>query len=124
MDAANLLGVPRPSDFIDASTRTLTAKQYTAALRGHQSALVVSDLPLLGRLGLDSALTAYCNHGHGVVLGGQTHWLAGAHEGWQVPSADRRADDEVRVEVGDVHLRRRLPRPGLDRAPTSSRPAL
>jgi hypothetical protein len=83
MDAANLFAVPRPADFIDASARTLKAKAYAAALRGHQSALVVTDLPVLGRLGLDSALAQYCNQGHGVVLGGQTHWLASAHEGWQ-----------------------------------------
>jgi hypothetical protein len=87
MDAANMLAVPRASDFIDASTRTLTAAQYTAALRTHQSALVVTDLPVLDRLGLDSALSVYCNHGHGVVLGGQTHWLAGANAGWATASA-------------------------------------
>jgi hypothetical protein len=87
MDAANLLAVPRASDFIDASTKTLTAAQYTAALRAHQSALVVTDLPVLDRLGLDAALDAYCNHGHGVVLGGQTHWLAGANAGWTQTSA-------------------------------------
>jgi hypothetical protein len=87
MDAANLLAVPRASDFIDASTRTLTAAQYTAALRTHQSALVVTDLPVLDRLGLDSALNVYCNHGHGVVLGGQTHWLAGANAGWATASS-------------------------------------
>jgi hypothetical protein len=87
MDAANLLAVPRASDFIDASTHTLTAAQYTAALHAHQSALVVTDLPVLGRLALDSALNVYCNHGHGVVLGGQTHWLVGGNGGWQVTSA-------------------------------------
>jgi hypothetical protein len=87
MDAANLFAVPRPSDFVDAHTRSLSAKAYAAALRGHQSALVVTDLAVLNRLGLDSALATYCNAGHGVVLGGQTHWLAGGHEGWQVGSA-------------------------------------
>jgi hypothetical protein len=87
MDTANLFAVPRPSDFIDASTRTLTAKGYTAALRGHQSALVVTDLAVLGRPGLDSALAGYCSNGHGVVLGGQTHWLTGTHAGWATASA-------------------------------------
>jgi len=87
MDAANLLAVPRPSDFVDAHGSSLSAKAYTAALRGHQSALVVTDLSVQDRLGLDSALAAYCNAGHGVVLGGQTHWLAGGNEGWQVTSA-------------------------------------
>ncbi len=87
MDAANLLAVPRPSDFVDAHARSLSARAYTAALRGHQSALVVTDLAVQNRLGLDSALATYCNAGHGVVLGGQTHWLAGGHEGWPVTSA-------------------------------------
>lgn len=87
MDAANILAVPRPSDFVDAHTRSLTAGEYAGALRGHQSALVVTDLAVQNRLGLDSALATYCNAGHGVVLGGQTHWLAGGHEGWQVASA-------------------------------------
>jgi hypothetical protein len=87
MDAADLLAVPRASDFIDASTHTLTAAQYTAALHAHQSALVVTDLPVLDRLGLDAALNGYCNHGHGVVLGGQTHWLAGANAGWATTSS-------------------------------------
>jgi hypothetical protein len=80
MDAANLLAVPRASDFIDASTRNLTAAQYTSALRAHQSAFVVTDLPVLDRLGLDSALNVYCNHGHGVVLAGQ-------NAGWAATSA-------------------------------------
>jgi hypothetical protein len=87
MDAADILAVPRPSDFVDAHTRSLTAKEYAAGLRGHQSALVVTDLSVLNRLGLDSALATYCNAGHGVVLGGQTHWITGGHEGWHVTSA-------------------------------------
>ena len=87
MDAANVLAVPRPSDFVDAHTRSLTARAYSAALRGHQSALVVTDLAVQNRLGLDSALATYCSAGHGVVLGGQTHWLTGGNEGWQVGSA-------------------------------------
>ena len=88
MDAANLFAVPRPSDFVDAHARSLSAKQYAAALRTHQAALVVTDLSVQDRLGLDSALTTYCNAGHGVVLGGQTHWLEGGGDGgWQVSSA-------------------------------------
>jgi hypothetical protein len=87
IDAANVLAVPRPSDFVDAHTRSLTAGAYAAALRGHPSALVVTDLSVKNRLGLDSALATYCRGGHGVVLGGQTHWLTGGHEGWQAQSA-------------------------------------
>src|SRR6185312_15422719 len=51
---------------------SLSAKQYAAALRAHQAALVVTDLSVQDRLGLDSALATYCNAGHGVVVGGQT----------------------------------------------------
>jgi hypothetical protein len=87
MDAANLFAVPRPSDFIDAAAVTMTAKAYTAALRGHQSALVVTDENTHGStLGLDTALAQFCTKGHGVVLGGQTHWLTG-REGWNQKSA-------------------------------------
>ncbi len=87
MDAANLFAVPRPSDFIDAAAVTLTAKAYAAALRGHQSALVVTDESTHGStLGLDTALAQYCTQGHGVVLGGQTHWLTG-RDGWMAKSA-------------------------------------
>ena len=87
MDAANVFAVPRPSDFIDASTTTLSAAQYTSALRAHQSALVVTDETVKNPGALGTALAQYCNHGHGVVLGGQTHWLDGGHEGWQTASA-------------------------------------
>lgn len=87
MDLANIFAVPRPSDFVDAASVSLTADAYTAHLRHHQSALVVSDEPVLGRTGLATALARFCNAGHGVVLGGQTHWLAGGRGGWQVGSA-------------------------------------
>jgi hypothetical protein len=87
MDAANVFAVPRPSDFIDAATTTLSAAQYTTALRAHQSALVVTDDTVKNPGALGTALAQYCSHGHGVVLGGQTHWLDGANEGWQTASA-------------------------------------
>jgi hypothetical protein len=87
MDLANIFAVPRSSDFIDAAAVTLTVKQYEKALAGHQSALVVSDEAVRGRPGLAGALAWFCNHGHGVVLGGQTHWITGAQEGWQQASA-------------------------------------
>ncbi len=67
-------------------------------------------------LGLDTALAQYCNAGHGVVLGGQTHWLTG-REGWNAKSAVGGPDHAVRGQVGDVHVRRRLPEPGLAREP-------
>lgn len=86
MDGANIFAVPRASDFVDASAVALTATEYAAALRKHQSALVVTDETLLGSAGLAGALTTYCNHGHGVVVAGQTHWLAGG-TGWSTTSA-------------------------------------
>jgi hypothetical protein len=87
LDLANIFAVPRPADFVDASTRSLTAAQYASALRRHQSALVVTDEHLLGSAGLATALARYCNAGHGVVLGGQTHWIAGTSEAWTGRSA-------------------------------------
>ena len=87
VDLANLVAVPRPSDFVDAASVSLTASAYASRLRGHQSALVVTDEAVLGRPGLAAALARYCNAGHGVVLGGQTHWIRGPREGWQTASA-------------------------------------
>lgn len=86
MDSANLFAVPTAGDFIDASTQGLSTTAYTDALRHYQSALVVTDLPVLSSGNLGSALNAFCNHGHGVVLAGQTHWTAGG-AGWNQPSA-------------------------------------
>ena len=47
IDRANITAVPTNRDFIDASTQSLSADAYTAALKHHQSALVVTDLPVL-----------------------------------------------------------------------------
>ena len=47
IDRANVVAVPVSGDFIDASTRSLSAAAYTAALKHHQSALVVTDQPVL-----------------------------------------------------------------------------
>ena len=86
IDKANVVAVPTSGDFIDASTQNLSQAAYTAALKHHQSALVVTDLPVLNTQGLGKALNAYCNAKHGVVLAGQTHWLAGG-AGWNQASA-------------------------------------
>ena len=86
IDRANVVAVPTNSDFIDASTQSLSADAYTAALKHHQSALVVTDLPVLNTAGLGVALNRYCNAKHGVVVAGQTHWLAGG-AGWNQASA-------------------------------------
>src|SRR4249920_3200565 len=87
IDRANVVAVPTNGDFIDASTQSLSATAYTAALKHHQSALVVTDLPVLNTQGLGKALHAYCNAKHGVVLAGQTHWIPGPNGGWNVTSA-------------------------------------
>jgi hypothetical protein len=86
VDRANSVAVPTNGDFIDASTRSLSTDAYTAALKHHQSALVVTDLSVLHGDELGVALNRYCNAKHGVVLAGQTHWLAGG-AGWNVTSA-------------------------------------
>ena len=86
IDRANVVAVPTNGDFIDASTQSLSADAYTAALKHHQSALVVTDLPVLNTAGLGVALNRYCNAKHGVVVAGQTHWLAGG-AGWNQASA-------------------------------------
>ena len=86
IDRANIVAVPANADFIDASTQRLSAAAYTSALKHHQSALVVTDLPVLNSSQLGNALTSYCNHGHGVVLAGQTHWDDTAPSTWNVSS--------------------------------------
>jgi hypothetical protein len=87
IDKANIVAVPTNADFIDASTQSLSATAYTNALKHHQSALVVTDLPVLNSAGLGSALNKYCNAKHGVVLAGQTHWIVGSNGGWSQTSA-------------------------------------
>jgi hypothetical protein len=87
IDKANIVAVPTNADFIDASTQSLSASAYTTALKHHQSALVVTDEDVLNSPALGKALNAYCNHGHGVVLAGQTHWDADSLSPWDVGSA-------------------------------------
>jgi hypothetical protein len=87
IDKANVVAVPTNADFIDASTRSLSSSAYAAALKHHQSALVVTDLPVLSSDKLGAALNQFCNNGHGVVLAGQTHWRADAATPWNVTSA-------------------------------------
>jgi len=87
IDKANVVAVPTNADFIDASTRSLSASAYAAALKHHQSALVVTDMPVLSSDKLGAALNQFCNNGHGVVLAGQTHWRADAATPWNVTSA-------------------------------------
>jgi len=87
IDRTNVVAVPTNADFIDASTRSLSASAYAAALKHHQSALVVTDLPVLSSDKLGAALNQFCDNGHGVVLAGQTHWRADAATPWNVTSA-------------------------------------
>jgi hypothetical protein len=78
LDRANLLAVPRPADLVDISAAAAKPHALTNAdLAGYQAALVVTDQDVFDQLAAGSALTSFAAHGHGVVLGGQTHWTTG-----------------------------------------------
>ncbi len=78
LDRANLLAVPRAADLVDISSAAAIPHALTNAdLSGYQAALVVTDQDVYGQLAAASALTTFAAHGHGVVLGGQTHWTSG-----------------------------------------------
>ena len=78
LDRANLLAVPRAADLVDISAAAAAPRALTNAdLAGYQAALVVTDQDVFSQLAAASALTSFAAHGHGVVLGGQTHWTSG-----------------------------------------------
>ena len=78
LDRANLLAVPRAADLVDISSAAAVPHALTNAdLAGYQAALVVTDQDVFDQLAAASALTSFAAHGHGVVLGGQTHWTSG-----------------------------------------------
>jgi len=78
LDRANLLAVPRAADLVDISSAAAVPHALTSAdLAGYQAALVVTDQNVFNQLAAASALTSFAAHGHGVVLGGQTHWTSG-----------------------------------------------
>jgi hypothetical protein len=78
LDRANLLAVPKASDLVDISSAAAVPHALTNAdLAGYQAALVVTDQDVFNQLAAASALTSFAAHGHGVVLGGQTHWTSG-----------------------------------------------
>jgi hypothetical protein len=78
LDRANLLAVPRAADLVDISAAAAMPHALTNAdLAGYQAALVVTDQNVFDQLAAASALTSFAAHGHGVVLGGQTHWTSG-----------------------------------------------
>jgi hypothetical protein len=76
LDRANLLAVPHTGDLVDISTATGRALTSTD-LKGYQAALVVTDQNVTGQLAAAGALATFAAAGHGVVLGGQTHWTSG-----------------------------------------------
>jgi hypothetical protein len=77
LDRANLLAVPKASDLVDISPAAAVPHALTNAdLAGYQVALVVTDQDVFDQLAAASALTSFAAHGHGVVLGGQTHWTS------------------------------------------------
>ncbi|MDX6550666.1 MAG: hypothetical protein QOJ31_1350 [Gaiellales bacterium] len=76
LDRANLLAVPHVGDLVDISAatgRTLAS----ADLTGYHAALVVTDKDVTGQLAAGGVLANFAAAGHGVVLGGQTHWTTG-----------------------------------------------
>ena len=78
LDRANLLAVPKASDLVDISAAAAAPHALSnAGLAGYQAALVVTDQDVFNQLAAASALTSFAAHGHGVVLGGQTHWTSG-----------------------------------------------
>ena len=78
LDRANLLAVPKASDLVDISSAAAVPHALTNAdLSGYQAALVVTDQDVFDQVAAASALTSFAAHGHGVVLGGQTHWTSG-----------------------------------------------
>src|SRR6478752_3024167 len=78
LDRANLLAVPRAADLVDISAAAAVPHALTNAdLAGYQAALVVTDQDVFDQIAAGSALTSFAAHGHGVVLGGQTHWTSG-----------------------------------------------
>ncbi len=86
LDRANLLAVPRAADLVDISAAAAAPHALTNAdLAGYQAALVVTDQDVFDQLAAASALTSFAAHGHGVVLGGQTHWTSGGL--WTLHSA-------------------------------------
>jgi hypothetical protein len=84
LDRANLLAVPHPGDLVDISAAT-GRPLASADLKGYQAALVVTDQDVTGQLAAGGVLANFAAAGHGVVLGGQTHWSTGAT--WSALSA-------------------------------------
>jgi hypothetical protein len=84
LDRANLLAVPHPGDLVDISAATGRALA-SSDLAGYQAALVVTDQDVNGQAAAAAALTKFAAAGHGVVLGGQTHWTSGG--AWTALSA-------------------------------------
>jgi len=76
LDRANLLAVPHTGDLVDISAATGRALT-SADLTGYQAALVVTDQDVNSQLAAASVLAGFAAAGHGVVLGGQTHWTSG-----------------------------------------------
>ena len=75
LDRANLFAVPHPVDLVDISAatgRALTSSDLT----GYQAAMVVADQDVTGQLAAGGALAKFAAAGHGIVLGGQTHWTS------------------------------------------------
>ncbi|MGZ4430772.1 MAG: Ig-like domain-containing protein [Gaiellales bacterium] len=87
LDRANQMAPPRVQDFVDISAASGRALSYLTDLsKGYQAALVVTDGDVLDQTAVASALVRFVQAGHGVVVAGQTHWLAGGPS-WTAASA-------------------------------------
>ena len=85
LDRSNMFAVLTPKDLDDVSAGT--GSPLTAAdLSGHQAAFVVTNDDVTGQAQLASVLTAFVKAGHGVVLGGATHWTS-IGPGWTTTSS-------------------------------------
>jgi hypothetical protein len=114
LDRANLLAVPRAADLVDISSAAAAPHALTNAdLAGYQVALVVTDQDVFDQLAAASALTSFAAHGHGVVLGGQTHWTSGglwtqqsaigsAGGNWSANWSPLAFDDPLAIEGGTL----------------------
>jgi hypothetical protein len=86
LDRQNLLAVPRSGDFVDISSAPLVPQTLTQAdMKGYQAALVATDQDVYNQTAAGSVLAWFAAHGHGVVVGGQTHWTTGGL--WTAASA-------------------------------------
>ena len=78
--------MPRSADLVDISASAAVPHALIDAdLKGYQAALVVADQDVFNASAAASSLIWFASNGHGVVLGGQTHWTSSG--AWSALSA-------------------------------------